>query len=165
MRFQQFKHPNAEVIQEVILKDSMVSIWGFSCPFGSDPIWVSVGIGVVLVVILVWYFAGRGKKGGRGRQSRNDSYRGSGRSDLIEIYVGNLSYDLSESQLRREFEKYGMVASARVIENRYNKKSKGFGFVEMPIRAEAEKAIRALHDKEVLGRKMRVNEARNKTRD
>ena len=57
------------------------------------------------------------------------------------------------------------MASARVIENRYNKKSKGFGFVEMPIRAEAEKAIRALHDKEVLGRKMRVNEARNKTRD
>ena len=79
----------------------------------------------------------------------------------VEIYVGNLSYDLTEDQLRKEFEAFGTVASARVVTNRYNDKSKGFGFVVMPNRPEAEKAIEAMNDKDVLGRKMRVNEAKN----
>ena len=82
----------------------------------------------------------------------------------VEIYVGNLSYDMSEDQMRKEFEKYGTVSMARVISNRFGK-SKGFGFVEMPNRPEAEKAIAALHDKEILGRRLRVNEAKNKSRE
>lgn len=82
----------------------------------------------------------------------------------VEIYVGNLSYDMTEDQMRKEFEKYGKVEMARVISNRFGK-SKGFGFVEMPNRPEAEKAIAALHDKEILGRKLRVNEAKNKSRE
>ena len=79
----------------------------------------------------------------------------------VEIYVGNLSYDMTEEQLRKEFEAYGAVGSARLILNRYNGKSKGFGFVQMPNRAEAEKAIAALNDKDILGRKMKCNEAKN----
>ena len=79
----------------------------------------------------------------------------------IEIYVGNLSYDLTEDQLRKEFEAYGKVNSARIITNRYNNKSKGFGFVHMPNRAEVEAAVAALNDKEILGRKLKCNEARN----
>ena len=79
----------------------------------------------------------------------------------VEIYVGNLSYDMTEDQLRKEFEAYGKVNSARLITNRFNGKSKGYGFVQMPDRAEAEKAVAALNDKEVLGRKMRCNEAKN----
>ena len=79
----------------------------------------------------------------------------------IEIYVGNLSYDLTEDQLRREFEAYGKVNSARIITNRYNGKSKGFGFVHMPNRAEVDAAVKALSDKEILGRKLKCNEAKN----
>lgn len=83
----------------------------------------------------------------------------------VEIYVGNLSYDMTEAQMRKEFEKFGAVKSARIISNRFNHKSKGFGFVEMPNRPEAEAAIKALHDKDILGRKLRVNEAKNKSRE
>ena len=79
----------------------------------------------------------------------------------IEIYVGNLSYDLTEDQLRKEFEAYGTVNSARIITNRYNNKSKGFGFVHMPNRAEADAAVAALNDKDILGRKLKCNEAKN----
>jgi hypothetical protein len=79
----------------------------------------------------------------------------------IEIYVGNLSYDLTEDQLRREFEAFGKVNSARIITNRYNGKSKGFGFVHMPNRAEVDAALAALSDKEILGRRMKCNEAKN----
>jgi RNA recognition motif-containing protein len=79
----------------------------------------------------------------------------------VEIYVGNLSYDMTEPQLLAEFEKFGKVNSARIITNRFNNKSKGFGFVIMPNRDEAEKAINALSEKEVMGRPMKVNEARN----
>ena len=79
----------------------------------------------------------------------------------VEIYVGNLSYDMTEDQLRKEFEAYGTVNSARLITNRYNGKSKGFGFVQMPNRAEAEKAVAALNEKDIMGRKMKCNEAKN----
>ena len=79
----------------------------------------------------------------------------------VEIYVGNLSYDMTENDLRKAFEAYGKVNSARLITNRYNGKSKGFGFVQMPNRAEAEKACAELNDKEFLGRKMKCNEAKN----
>ncbi len=79
----------------------------------------------------------------------------------IEIYVGNLSYDLTEEQLRKEFEAYGTVNSARIITNRLNGRSKGFGFVHMPNRPEAEAAVKALNDKDILGRKLKCNEAKN----
>ncbi len=126
--------------------------------------WSALAVIAVLVLVLLKRAARRGKRrGGRGR--RSESRGGGGGGAFVEIYVGNLSYDMTEDQLRREFEKYGTVKSARIIENRYNKKSKGFGFVEMPVRSEAEAAIQALHDKDVMGRKMRVNEAKNKTRD
>lgn len=79
----------------------------------------------------------------------------------VEIYVGNLSYDLTDEELKKLFVEYGTVSSARIVLNRYNGKSKGFGFVVMPNRAEAEKAIAAYSEKEFMGRKMRVNEAKN----
>ena len=79
----------------------------------------------------------------------------------VEIYVGNLSYDMTEDQLREAFAAYGKVGSARLITNKFNGKSKGFGFVQMPDRAEAEKAVAALNDKEIMGRKMKCNVAKN----
>ena len=79
----------------------------------------------------------------------------------IEIYVGNLSYDLTEEQLRKEFEAYGKVTYARIITNRYTGRSKGFGFVHMPNREEVDAAVKALSDKEILGRRLKCNEAKN----
>ena len=79
----------------------------------------------------------------------------------IEIYVGNLSYDLTEDRLRAEFEAFGKVNSARIITNRYNGKSKGFGFVHMPNEKEVDAAIAALNDKDILGRKLKCNVAKN----
>jgi len=79
----------------------------------------------------------------------------------IEIYVGNLSYDLTEDQLRKAFEAYGKVNSARIITNRYNNKSKGFGFVHMPNPSEANAACAALNDTDLCGRKLKCNQAKN----
>ena len=79
----------------------------------------------------------------------------------VEIYVGNLSYDMTEGQLREAFAAYGTVNSARLITNKFNGKSKGFGFVQMPDRAEADKAIEALNEKEIMGRQMKCNVAKN----
>ena len=79
----------------------------------------------------------------------------------VEIYVGNLSYDMTDDQLRKEFEAFGKVNSARTVVNKFNGKSKGFGFVHMPNRAEAEAACAALNDKEIMGRRMKCNEAKN----
>jgi len=79
----------------------------------------------------------------------------------VEIYVGNLSYEMTEDQLREAFAAYGKVNSVRLVTNRFNGKSKGFAFVQMPVRAEAEKACAELNDKEVLGRKIKCNEAKN----
>jgi len=79
----------------------------------------------------------------------------------VEIYVGNLSYDMTEDQVRAEFEKFGKVNSVRLVTHRPSGRSKGFGFVQMPNRAEAEKACAALNDQEIQGRKIKCNEAKN----
>ncbi len=147
------------------LEDACDCVEYVTTPFLSETWqWVVFGLAVALLVALIARVLARSRRRGSQQGRGGRSSRGSdGR--CVEIYVGNLSYDMTEAQLRREFEKYGAVKSARIIENRYNKKSKGFGFVEMPVRPEAEAAVQALHDKDVMGRKMRVNEAKNKSRD
>jgi RNA recognition motif-containing protein len=79
-----------------------------------------------------------------------------------KIYVGNLSFGISSSDLQRMFEEYGSVVSAQVITERDTGRSKGFGFVEMGSDAEAQAAITALSGKEMDGRTLTVNEARPK---
>ena len=81
----------------------------------------------------------------------------------MNIYTGNLSYDLSEEDLKAAFEEYGEVTSAKIISDRYSGRSKGFGFVEMTSDDEGKAAIEALSGKELSGRTMVVNEARPKT--
>ena len=78
----------------------------------------------------------------------------------MNIYVGNLSYELTDEDLRMAFETYGQVESVKIIKDKYNGHSKGFGFVEMPEKAEAQSAINALHGKELKGKMLNVNEAR-----
>ena len=77
------------------------------------------------------------------------------------LYVGNLSYSVDDDMLRALFEPFGKVDSARAITDRETGKSKGFGFVQMPNRPEAEAAVKALNDKDILGRKLKCNEAKN----
>jgi RNA recognition motif-containing protein len=77
----------------------------------------------------------------------------------MNIYVGSLSFRMREDELRRAFEEFGEVNSAKIISDKYSGKSKGFGFVEMPNDAEAKKAIEELNGKEIGGRKIIVNES------
>jgi cold-inducible RNA-binding protein len=78
------------------------------------------------------------------------------------LYVGNLPYTTSDSDLQQLFEQFGTVASAQVVMDRDTGRSKGFGFVEMGSDAEAQAAIDGLHGKENGGRTLTVNEARPK---
>ncbi len=78
----------------------------------------------------------------------------------MNIFVGNLSYNTDEEQLRQLFEQYGTVDSARVIMDRETHRSRGFGFVEMPDNGQAQAAIQALEGRDLEGRPLRVNEAR-----
>jgi len=78
----------------------------------------------------------------------------------MNIYVGNLSYGLSDNDLQQLFAEHGSVASAKIIQDRDTGRSKGFGFVEMPDDAEGQKAIDGLNGQAVDGRNLTVNEAR-----
>jgi RNA recognition motif-containing protein len=83
----------------------------------------------------------------------------------MDIYVGNLPYEVADAELQALFEKFGKVSSARVVMDRASGRSKGFGFVEMPDRAEAEKAIAGTNGTDFMGRPLRVNESQPKPRD
>ena len=78
----------------------------------------------------------------------------------MNIYVGNLSYDVTEDDFRELFVSFGEVESATIIMDRYSGKSKGFGFVEMPNGDEAERAIQELNGEEVMEQGLTVAEAR-----
>lgn len=135
--------------------------------------WIAVAAAFVLGAVAAWLVcrlagrcrcsAGGDQKGGRRQREevKFEKRHPAPADGSIEIYVGNLSYDLTEEILRKEFEAYGKVNSARIITNRYNGKSKGFGFVHMPNRAEADAAVAALNDKDLMGRRLKCNEAKN----
>ena len=78
----------------------------------------------------------------------------------MNIYVGSLSYDVTEEDLKQTFEAFGEVESVRIIKDMRSGRSKGFGFVEMPGKAQAQSAIDGLNGKELKGRNLNVNEAR-----
>jgi RNA recognition motif-containing protein len=81
----------------------------------------------------------------------------------VNIYAGNLSHELTEEELQEAFTEFGEITSARIITDRYSGVSRGFGFVEMPTKSEAEAAIAGLNGKELKGRALTVNEARPRT--
>ena len=81
----------------------------------------------------------------------------------MNIYVGNLLFDVTESDLKALFEPFGQVTEIRLVMDKFTGKSKGFGFIEMPSKEEAEKAIEGLNGKDMKGRAMTVNEAKPKT--
>ena len=81
----------------------------------------------------------------------------------MNIYVGNLSYEVTEEDLKAAFEAFGQVETVNIIKDKYSGQSKGFGFVEMSAKAEADSAIEGLNDTDLKGRTLKVNEARPRT--
>ncbi len=81
----------------------------------------------------------------------------------MNIYVGNLAPDVTEDELKQAFEAFGQVQTATVIKDKFSGESRGFGFVEMPAKAEAQTAITEMNGKDLKGRSLNVNEARPKT--
>jgi RNA recognition motif-containing protein len=78
----------------------------------------------------------------------------------MNIYVGNLSHEATEENLKEAFEVFGELNTVKVIKDNFTGRSKGFGFVEMPSKAEAQAAIKGLNGKDLKGRSLNVNEAR-----
>ncbi len=81
----------------------------------------------------------------------------------MNIYVGNLSNTVSENDLREAFQAFGEVSRASVIKDKFSGESRGFGFIEMPKREEADKAISMLNGRDLKGRSAKVNEAKPRT--
>jgi len=81
----------------------------------------------------------------------------------VNIYVGNLSFEVTDEDLRMAFEAYGQIDSATVVKDKFSGRSRGFGFVEMPSKDEASAAISGLDGKDLKGRALKVNEARPRT--
>jgi RNA recognition motif-containing protein len=83
----------------------------------------------------------------------------------INIYVGNLSFDTVEDELKDLFTAYGSVDSVKIISDQFTGRSRGFGFIEMANREEGMKAIEELNSKELGGRTLKVNEAKPRTQN
>jgi len=81
----------------------------------------------------------------------------------LNIYVGNLSFTTTETDLKEAFQAFGEVTSCNIIKDKYSGESRGFGFVEMPNKDEAEKAMSMLNGKDLKGRTLKVNEAKART--
>lgn len=81
----------------------------------------------------------------------------------MNIYVGNLSFEVTDEDLQQAFSAFGQIASVSVVKDKFTGQSRGFGFVEMPNSAEAQAAIAGLNGKEIKGRALNVNEARPRT--
>ncbi len=77
----------------------------------------------------------------------------------MNMYIGNLAYDVTENDLRNAFSEFGEVSSVKIITDKFSGRSKGFGFVEMPDNSEADQAIKALNGKVLNGRSIKVNQA------
>ena len=80
----------------------------------------------------------------------------------MNIYAGNISYEVTEGDLKQAFEVFGQVETVKIIKDRWSGKSRGFGFVEMPEKDEAHSAITGLNGKDLKGRNLKINEARSR---
>jgi len=81
----------------------------------------------------------------------------------MNIYIGNLSPEVTEDDLRTAFETFGDISSVKVIKDRFSGESRGFGFVEMPVRLEAQTAMDTLNGSDLKGKHIIVNEARSRS--
>lgn len=118
-------------------------------------------LAVVGVYSLLWFIIGL--RIGQQLEAQ-DNTGASGRkrtsSGGVELYIGNLAYSIDEKEIKKLFREFGKVTSVRLIKNKFNGKSKGYGFVEMADRKDSDSAIRDLNNTEVRGRRIIVNEAK-----
>ena len=120
------------------------------------------------ILCLAWFLLGlllgrrlSARRGAPGSRPSGGSPVAGGKG-TVELYVGNLPYEMSEKDLQTTFERFGRVASVRIITKKTDGQSRGYGFVQMADRAEAEAAVKAMHGNSVGGRDMVVNEARSR---
>jgi RNA recognition motif-containing protein len=115
----------------------------------------------------------RGERGERGERSERGARGGEQRSrggdgstvESSRVYVGNLSYDVTEQDLQELFKGIGGVRNVEIVYNRSTHRSKGYGFVEMLHKDEAVRAVEVLHDQHFMGRKLTVSGAKSKGQD
>ena len=122
--------------------------------------WFVVGVMVGATVPKLWTKASKAS----GRRSKGPRTRRKSTSGAVEIYVGNLAYSVSNQDLTKAFRRHGDVVDVRIIRNKANGKSKGYGFVEMADRQSADDAISEMNGAEVKGRRIVVNEAKSGAR-
>lgn len=126
-------------------------------------------LALVCLFSLVWFIVGvlTGRRLPKGvkmpQRQKKRPERQQGTAGTEELYVGNLSYGVSEKEVRKAFERFGVVTSVRLIEHK-NGKSKGYGFLEMAGRDDADAAVKGLNGKEFKGRSIVVNSARSRKR-
>ena len=82
----------------------------------------------------------------------------------MNIYVGNLPYNVNEDELKEMFSEFGEVATVNLIKDRFSGQSKGFGFIDMPSNSEADQAIKALNHSQLKGRDIKVNQAEQRSK-
>ena len=135
------------------------------------PDYLYYGSAIILVSMfsLAWFltglFAGKNVEAVPApRKRRKVRTKKPASNQVNELYVGNLSYGMSERDLGKVFGDFGRVNSTRIIKNRRNGRSKGFGFVKMSDLSGSKAAVKALHGKEVDGRRLIVKEAQSSAR-
>jgi hypothetical protein len=133
----------------------------------SGPMVYAVGGLLVGLIVggVIGFLSGRSGSGGGGAAEASSGGKRAGGDLGVEMYVGNLAYNLSDKELGHIFGEYGEVVSVRIIKNRMSGKSKGYGFVGMATSAQVDAAIKALNGTDVKGRKLVVSAAKSKGRD
>jgi len=132
-----------------------------TCPISG--IHLAIPLAVLVAAVIGFVFGRLSVKRGTGGTESDDL--GSGTGEGIELYVGNLPYKTTERELSTMFGEFGKVLSVRLIKNKANGKSRGYGFVEMAGQTAADKAVSAMSGADVKGRKLVVNEAKSTSRD
>jgi RNA recognition motif-containing protein len=106
-----------------------------------------------------------GKEAGSHNNKINTSNKLKIKGETMRIYVGNLSYDVTEEDLRNEFAAYGKVSAVSIVTDKYSGRSKGFAFIDMPEISEGQQAITNLNGKTLKERTMSVSAAKERTDD
>ncbi len=134
-----------------------------TCPMtGSNIIFPLLALAAIVVSFMLGRLSAARRGDGNGDETDTAS---EATGEGIELYVGNLPYKTTERELAAMFGKFGKVLSVRLIKNKANGKSRGYGFVEMDGQGAADKAVSAMSGADVKGRKLVVNEAKSQSRD
>lgn len=146
----------------------MSSICSYVCLSMFAPIlgarFAAYAIACVLAGVLIGRLTASGGMTRRARPTKARRPARDGKEKRVEVYVGNLAYDVQDNDLVDLFKSQGSVGRVRIIKNRANGRSKGYGFVEMRTAKNVDTAIKELNGSDLKGRKLIVNEAKSRSR-